>query len=188
MKTWRWLLPLALLTLTGCPDNQQPTQTDTGDEPVVDTGPPVESIEPVAVTVYFADKDLEYLEAEAIDVPVPASDPQAQLEASLRALLAGPTEEAHETVIPAGVKLNEATIADGTATIDLSKSFVDEFNGGSGIAALAVWSVVNTAAEVPGVERVQFEFDGVPGGDFAGVIDLANPIEPDRKLIGSENL
>jgi hypothetical protein len=98
--------------------------------------------------------------------------------ASMQALLAGPTaaEQAAGlgTTIPAGTRLLKLGIADGTATVDLSKEF------GSGGGTLSMTSraaeVVYTLTRFPTVRVVRFLMEGAPlealGGE--GIV-LAEP-------------
>ncbi|MCC7495048.1 MAG: GerMN domain-containing protein [Fimbriimonadaceae bacterium] len=147
-----------------------------------------EAIAPVSAAVYFPDQELRYLEAEAPELAADPQQPPMILEEALRALLAGPTEEAHTRVIPEGVKLNKVLLRGDLAIVDLSRNFATDFQGGSDAANLAAYSVIHTAGSVPGVKRVQILLDGDPAGDFGGVIDLSNPLEPDPSLVGGKKV
>lgn len=175
-------LVLGALALCGCERGTAPPVT-TDDE-----APPaaVEQLEPQAVNVYFADEDVEHLEPESRDVV--AGDQRELLAAVVNELLAGPREEGHGRVIPEGTTLNSAKLDGDTATIDLSKHFGEEFQGGSNTASLALYSLVNSLCELDGVSQVRILLDGQPGEEFGGVYDLAESFEARPELSGGEKL
>jgi len=170
-------LLVAMALLSGCRDNAaQQAETKQAAEP-----------QPVVASVYFANKDAEYLEAEARDI-LAGADPAERAGAAVKELLAGPEEEGHNRVIPRETTLLGLTVKDKTATVDLSKAFTEKFNGGSGVAAMAVYSVVNTVTAIEGIEQVVIVVEGQPVPEFAGVLSLAEPLRADPKLIGGEKL
>lgn len=93
---------------------------------------------------------------------------------AIEALLAGPPQSdaisGMATMIPEGTELLGLDVADGTATIDLSSTFVS--GGGSASMTLRVGQVVFTLTQFPTVERVEFliegeEVDGLGGEGLA---------------------
>ncbi len=186
----RWWLAIALAAaLSGCGPKPPPEPGETDPSvAVMPDEPPVESIEAAAVTVYFADSDLNYLEAEVIDAPSSASDPIELAKAALGALFAGPTETAHVRVLPDKLALRGLTVEDGVATVDLSQALLTDFQGGSGVASLAIYSIVNTVCAVEGLTAVRILVEGQPVGDFAGVLSLAEPLQADLSLVGGKPL
>ena len=190
MQRW-WLAIGLLVAMSGCTRNQPgetPDQPGAGPAVGEASEPPPEEYQAAVATVYFADADVEYLEAEAPDVPSTGDDPAILAEGAMRALLAGPTEPAHVRVLPESLKLNSVTVADGLATVDVSKALLDDFQGGSGVASLAIYSIVDTVCAVDGVERVKIVVDGQPVEDFAGVISLTEPLPADMSLVGGKPL
>jgi spore germination protein GerM len=171
-----WATLLGALLLAGC--QPQPPGAAQG-------GKAAE--QPSVVTVYFADKGVGYLEAEAHDIP-PTSDKVTLATAAVKALLAGPTEPGHVSVLPKGVRLNQVTLKGSAATVDLSPNFVDDFQGGSHVAALAVYSLVNTVTAVEGIATVQLLCDGQQRNEFGGVLSIAKPLAADKSLLGGEKL
>ncbi len=118
------------------------------------------SIAPAATTlrVYFVD-------GEKITVAAtPAPGSSAVATAAMNALLAGPNGLAAQigmrTQIPTGTRLLGVSIADGTATVDLSGSF--QSGGGSLSMQLRAAQVVYTLTQFPTVQRVDFKLDGTP--------------------------
>jgi hypothetical protein len=101
----------------------------------------------------------ERLVAAARQVPTSAG-----VEAGLRALFQGPNPDEKlagmSSAVPDGVSVNAVRVADGTATVDLSRSF--ERGGGSLSMTLRVAQVTYTALQIPGVERVRVALDGTP--------------------------
>jgi hypothetical protein len=131
-----------------------------------------------AVRLYFAAPGGDSLVAESRDLVEPATlhDRAAAL---VRELDRGPTRSG-VAVLPAGTSLRFAYLdADGLLTVDLSRSFVQEFRGGSGAEYLAVASLVRTLAEnLTGVKRVLVVCGGEPLASLGGHVPLDRPIEP----------
>jgi germination protein M len=92
--------------------------------------------------------------------------------AALNALFAGPSDEEAAasppltTSIPDGTILLGLDIADGLATVDLSREF--ESGGGSASMSGRLAQVVYTLTQFPTVDRVAFELDGEPVTVFSG--------------------
>lgn len=84
--------------------------------------------------------------------------------AAIEGLIAGPspreTSASITTAVPEGTRLLGISIADGIATIDLSREF--EAGGGSAGAIGRLAQVVYTLTQFPTVGRVRFEIDGAP--------------------------
>jgi len=75
-------------------------------------------------------------------------------------------EAGHASVIPAETELNAVVVADGTATVDLSREF--ESGGGSASMQARVAQVVYTLTQWPSIRRVSFELDGDPVAAIGG--------------------
>jgi germination protein M len=107
-------------------------------------------------------------------VPVLREVPQtrAVATAAMRALLAGPDEPelaarpAMYTAIPDGTTLLGISIADGIATVNLSKEF--ETGGGSASVLARLAQVTYTLTQFSTVDGVRFQLDGVPVTTFGG--------------------
>jgi sporulation and spore germination protein/immunoglobulin-like protein involved in spore germination len=99
---------------------------------------------------------------------VPAT--KAVATAAMTALLAGPTSQEQasriSTVIPAGTQLLGLTIANGVATVDLSREF--ESGGGSASVLGRLAQVVYTLTQFPSVKSVLFEIEGREVHAFGG--------------------
>ena len=89
---------------------------------------------------------------------------------ALERLLEGPARadalSGMTTLIPEGTELLGLDISDGTATVDLSSTFVS--GGGSMSMTLRVAQVVFTITQFPTVERVVFHIDGAEPEGLGG--------------------
>lgn len=152
---------------TTVPDTTTPTDTTTpGTDPTTTpppttapptTAPPTTDPDAVDVKVYFVlDERLAITRA---DVSGPAL-----LRGALTALLEGPTDDDLAdgllTTIPDGTRLLDLNLADGTATVDLSREF--ETGGGSLMMQARVAQVVFTATQFDNVDEVVFWLEGEP--------------------------
>jgi spore germination protein GerM len=114
--------------------------------------------ETMQLTVWFLGDDVVL---EPFEVTVPVTDAVAR--AALTELLKGPeAAQAGEnaTAIPAGTRLLDIAIADGTATVDLSREFGS--GGGSASMSARVAQVVYTLTEFDTVNAVTFWMEGQP--------------------------
>ncbi|MBN2114024.1 MAG: GerMN domain-containing protein [Acidimicrobiia bacterium] len=107
---------------------------------------------------------------------------QAVARAAVNALIAGPTAEEKASVpalssaVPADTILLGINIADGLATVDLSREF--EAAGGTFAMAARLAQVVFTLTQFPTVAEVQFHLDGEPVTVFSseGII-MDHPVD-----------
>ncbi|MFA5885083.1 MAG: GerMN domain-containing protein [Acidimicrobiia bacterium] len=102
---------------------------------------------------------------------------QAVGKAALEQLLAGPTADERAagltSAVPAGTRLLGLDIANGTATVDLSKELVS--GGGSLSMRERLAQVVFTLTQFPSVQRVAFRVDGTPTTVFGGEGVMLDP-------------
>ncbi|MBE0416770.1 MAG: GerMN domain-containing protein [Coriobacteriia bacterium] len=132
---------------------------------------PEESEATTEVTVYL-------VRGETLGVAVrEVRETVAIARAALEALLAGPTDLDGEaglgTVIPEGTRLNDVSVTDGVATVDLSPEF--ESGGGSLSMQLRVAQVVFTLTRFPTIESVAFMIDGQPVEAIGGEGIVVSP-------------
>lgn len=85
-------------------------------------------------------------------------------------------------IFPKGTKVNGVNIKDHIAYIDLSKEFLDKSNIDGLTAQLRLASLVNTATEFDGVEKVQFLVNG-KSIDLYGGYDVSEPMKRMEKQI-----
>ncbi|HEY3265455.1 MAG TPA: GerMN domain-containing protein [Armatimonadota bacterium] len=91
---------------------------------------------------------------------------------------------AERNPLPSGARILGVRINEGQATVNVSQSFVDNFNGGAREEQMTVYAIVNTVAGVPGVDAVSFEVNGKPLSQLGGHVDLSEPLTPDASLVG----
>ena len=150
------------LTLAGCgvPMDGTPHSLETT---VPSTSSPGPTAQPAPGSsagpkVYFVASDSpqggERLQPVRRDVD---STPNSVLRALLTGLTGDDQDRRLQTYIPVGTTLVEATLADGTLTVDLSDAFFDA-KGEQQIKAVA--QIVYTATGLPQVERVRLLVDG----------------------------
>jgi hypothetical protein len=147
---------------------ETPSPTPAGTPVPSPTAGPIET---TTVRAYF----LRVSAAGHIDlVPVLREIPktQAVATAAMNALLAGPDETERtadpelSTTIPTGTRLLGLSVADGVATVDLSREF--ESGGGSASVFGRLAQVVYTLTQFPTVQSVLFQLDGEPVTVFSG--------------------
>lgn len=145
---------MTLGTAVGCGRDAEPETPEP--EPTATPEPEPEPAETTTLTLYFTRG--ETLGVAARDVP----KTEGVARAAMEELLAGPTAQEAEaglgTEIPEGTALNDVSIADGVATVDLSPEF--ESGGGSLSMQVRVAQVVYTLTRFPTVDSVRFEIDG----------------------------
>ncbi|MHB8064417.1 MAG: GerMN domain-containing protein [Ruminiclostridium sp.] len=97
----------------------------------------------------------------------------------LKELIKGPAKGSLlQTSIPQGTTVHaDVTIKDGSATVDLSKEFIDKHPGGKKQEQLTLYSIVNTLTEIKDIKSVQFKIDGKVKKEFKGSyqIDVVYP-------------
>jgi germination protein M len=151
----------------------------------VATSTPTTTVDTVShFTLYYLDG--EHLRATPARLANAGPTPSE----AVAALLANEAGRASE--IPPGTALTHVVVADGTATVDLSREF--ESGGGSASMQARVAQVVYTLTQWPWISRVDFELDGDPveaiGGEGvparevtrADLIDVLPPIFLDPPL------
>jgi spore germination protein GerM len=105
----------------------------------------------------------------------PGEDPA---EVALRRLIEQGGSADLANPIPEGTRLLSLKIKNGTAAVDLSREFRDNFAGGSEEEGLMIGAVVRTLGQFPDVKRVLFLVEGKPLGTL-GHLDLSGPQDVD---------
>ena len=153
------------------PASPSPTPSPTADEPGEPSPTPTEG-ETMTYEVWFASGDGWLFPTHRTEPANPAVGG-----ASLTALLAGPNELERaagvSSAVPEGTDLLGLSIADGTATVDLSGRF--ESGGGSLSVMLRLAQLVYTLTQFPTVDRVALELDGEPVEVFSGEGVIVDP-------------
>lgn len=87
--------------------------------------------------------------------------------------------------VPQGGAILGVHVLNGLAAVNLSESFQRNFNGGAREEQMTIYAIVNTVAGTPGIDGVVFEIDGRRITEFAGHLDLSEPLTPDYSLVES---
>ncbi len=134
----------------------------------------------VTVTLYFPDKNAEYLVPEKRDVEAQASLSTERL--ILTELMKGPKSSDLVQVIPSDIKVISTETKDGVCFVNLSGDLLDKVPGGSASTNMVLFSIVNSLTELDSVGSVQILIDGKAGAEFGNHV-LDAPLEKNKSLI-----
>ena len=111
------------------------------------------------VLLYFVNKETGEIvpESKLIDVKDLMENPYKKL---IELWLCGSSNEKYTNFCGKNVELNSVKNENGVVKIDFSKSFVDEFTGGSEDVLKAINALVNTLTELTEVEYAQILING----------------------------
>lgn len=168
------------LGLVGCSSKGENNDTPNNPgekEKVEENSPTEESV----VTLYFGNKD-GYLRKEPRTISgLPSAERGKEL---IEELIKG-TQSQDDTlnVLPEGTQVLDYKFdaEKGLATVDFSEHIQGAV--GSMGETFAVYSVVNTLTELPGVEKVQFLVEGQKVESIGGHIYVGEPMERDLELL-----
>ncbi|MFC2145047.1 GerMN domain-containing protein [Actinomycetota bacterium] len=138
----------------------------------------------LTVNIYFAATG-EEKKLAAEERSVRAGSPENALNSAMNELLKGPSKSYHFPVIPAGTKLLGAKAYDGVAEVDLTKEFLENSLDSRILDEYIIYSIVNTATEIPEINGVIFFIEGKRIKMY-GNIDLSIPIIRNAELLPSE--
>jgi len=117
-----------------------------------------EPAEKMVVTLYYANSNADKVVPEKREIEI-GKDTQIE-RAVFEELQKDPKSEGLYNAIPKGTRLLSASTEGGICTLDLSREFVDNNPGGSAGELMALYSIVNTMTELPGIDKVQFLIEG----------------------------
>lgn len=138
------------------------------------TGGTMNFMQTLNLTIYLADETGTMMTESMLVV---YNDGSASMEELvLQQLIYGPlNEQTHlNPVIPEGTKVNKVTTKDGICYVDFNEAFMEKIEGLTD--EVAIYSVVNSLAELPNVTKVQFSINGELKKtyrtlDFSGLFD-----------------
>ena len=132
-----------------------------------------------SLQLYFADADAQGLVAEKRMMRLGGAL-EDNVEAAVNALVAGPGEHEHASVLPSEARLLQTYYTDATRTLflDFNSALVTKHPGGSTAEYLTLSALVRTVgANFPEVTRLQILVDGQAIDTLAGHFDISKPIE-----------
>ena len=118
----------------------------------------------VVVKIYLTDKEGKMLQETSLKVIVDGTKPMEEI--VLNELIAGPLEsQTHlEPVVNSRTKINKVRSYDGVCYVDFDETFLSKPEGISDEVAL--YSVVNTLCELPGITKVRITVNGSEKKNF----------------------
>ena len=137
----------------------------------------VNSDEQLTIKVYYTDEQAEYLVGETRVVTAGNKYGDALIE-----LMKVPLDESLLRLIPETTLINEVSVENGLAKVDLSDNFLeDRFHSDTG-DILLIYSIVNTLTEFSEVNSVTFYINGEKLDDL-GTLDISDPLFRRNDLI-----
>ncbi len=159
--------PSSTTTTSDSPETTEPavTTSPASTTPESTPAPTVTSPEPALVDVR-----IYLLRDERLAIAHRQVEGPAVLRNALAELLDGPTDSERagglHTEIPDGTTLSDINLADGLATVDLSRDY--ERGGGTLSMTARLAQVIFTATQFDNVDEVRFWLDGAPVEFFGG--------------------
>lgn len=122
-----------------------------------DPGEKINNIQVADLTLYFASKDGKGLVSETQHVHYYSSNMSVE-KLVMDRLLKGPESSNARAAIPSGTGLVSVSVMDGVCFVNLDQNFLSQdFNISEDVV---IYSIVNSLAELPTVEKVQLSVNG----------------------------
>lgn len=155
------------------------TTTPNASEPGSGSSNPSTPSTSVKVTVYFPTSDATGL------VPVERTVTATANQDIIRALFKEFSTPPSGLVapLPKGTELLDVKIKDGIATLNLSKNFKNNFEGGATGEQMVLYSIVNSLTSLPDVKSVEFLLEGEQTVAILGSLDTSTPVKRNESLI-----
>lgn len=186
----------ALLALSGCngqettseqpQDNQTKAadiKTDKNDQKNSASKPDI-SAEPKEtkekITLYFGDQEAMYLVPEERELVVGNKKIE---EVVIDELIKGPRKAGLFQTVPKETKLISIEVVDGIAYVNFNQEFQTKHWGGSTGEAMTLYSITNSLAKLPRIEKVQFLLEGKKQEAILGHADTTEPIAPNWSMV-----
>lgn len=183
-----------LLTLTGCWDQKKAQQdaqqeneikiADTAENKESSETKPDISAEPKEekekITLYFGDQDAMYLIPEERFV---VKGNKKLEEIVIEELIQGPKNPDLFQTVPKEAKLISLEVVDGVAYVNFSQEFQTKHWGGSAGELMTVYSITNSLAELPEIDKVQFLLEGKKQEAILGHVDTTEPLAPNYRMV-----
>lgn len=145
------------------------------------TGPEANYYQYLYAKIYYTNEDGTALLASNLKIPYTGSEAAEKI--VLQQLINGPVASDMYPVLSENVKLLSVSTKDSVCTVDFSREFLDKLPEVS--EEVAIYSVVNTLAELPGIYQVQFLVEGKTEKSYQKM-DLSVPYERNLNVIEKE--
>lgn len=131
------------------------------------------------ITLYFPDKDLNYLVPEIREVDI-KNQPIEKI--IIEELLRGTQNEELTNLIPSGTRLISTDIVGKVIYLNFSKELIKE-SMSEKEEALVLYSIINSAAQIENVDKVQILIEGETSEVFCRYFTINKPKEPSTLII-----
>ncbi|MGN0416189.1 MAG: GerMN domain-containing protein [Agathobacter sp.] len=146
---------------------------------VENPGEQINSSQKTKLTLYFSNKQGDQLIPETREVHYSSNISMEKL--VMEQLMEGPKESGLQATIPTGTKLITITVVDSVCYVNLDEMF---FNQNKEISEQVIlYSIVDSLAELPNVEKVQISINGDTSGKCRYTYDLATMYEADLSMV-----
>jgi germination protein M len=190
------IIIIAILLISGCMKTTDKAMQQLQEDEVS----PVSSIvlteadarrlnEKLPVTLYFSNQDGTGLINEIHYLSMDDAKQGTEQLASLlvKELVKGPSNSELKATIPEGAALrSQVKVENRTATVDMTKEFVDNHPGGKEAEEMTIFSIVNTLTELKDIETVKFLINGKEQKEFKGNFRFDNEFPRNESLIDNK--
>lgn len=132
------------------------------------------------MNLYLIAPEQTHLDPQPVNLQ--GTEPVEQAKALIEALIhRSDTSEADRRVVPPGTKLLGVTVEGDAVTLNFTAVMnTPGFWSGSEHEYLAVYAIVNTVTQVPGIRSVQIRIEGQEVESLGGHVELDEPLEKDE--------
>jgi germination protein M len=161
------------------PDTKPVTKPET--KPDNKTGASTEpAVTKLKLTLYFSDNQSTCLRPETREVTIKG---KRTAEAVINELIRGPKISKLSRTVPQESKLRSIKVESGVVYVNFSKEFQAKHSGGSAGETMTLYSITNSLAELPGVNKVQFLLEGKKVNSILGHTSTTTPLAPNWSLV-----
>ena len=146
---------------------------------VENPGEQINSSQKTTLTLYFSNKKGDQLVPETREVHYSSNISLEKL--IMEQLMEGPKESGLQATIPTGTKLITITVVDKVCYVNLDELFLNQNKEIS--EQVVLYSIVDSLAELPGVDKVQLSINGDTSGKCRYTYDLATMYEADLSMV-----
>ncbi len=159
-----------------------PVGSMSADSFVENPGNQINSSLRTTLTLYFASADGSSLVKETRDVHYSSNISLEKL--VMEQLIEGPKTAGLQAAVPNGTRLVTVSAVDGICYVNLDENFRSQNSEIS--EAVVLYSIVDSLAELPEVDKVQISINGDTKGKLRFTYDLSAMYEPDYSYIQPE--